>query len=1079
MAKRTVQAGPRTLAATGSGATPPAAVLQLSASADVQANSGCIVRARYKPPADELFKGVRVFLEAPAVTGAGYAEQGSTQLDTTATAPSEGRLDMGRFKYDAADLDDDGFITVTLEPVPAPTSGIETWRLFAPSYGDAAENQPAMSASVTFEVQAIFGVGEEYSPHVRNLQAAVETEFRDLRWQYRYVLTWENPTAEQVPDRWQLFAGVELVLRPQGGEEARPRVEGTQQRYESAWADMAAAQHWDVLALAYDKWGNVNTENRWLTPKTSFDVGAKPQLSDVQNFAVTAEYRDGALILTPTWDEPVEDEAWGYIQLRCYIAEATFWNDLSHPARSGDEARLDPQFWPDHAQPWDLYAVSVDKGGNPKWPTLADPGTSPKVTVTIPAPPAVPNVENWNVIAGTGYDDVTGLPDVRLSPNFDKPADASWAAVAVRIHIQETNGWLELPTRVSMPISENPASLLIVPNEYVPLPGVLQNWDVYAVTQAANGRLKYPDLTDPGDSPMVTVTVQSPEGAGGEEYCANPAVTLCEVFYPTPGADGVEVWGFRYTVVNPEGDERYRGCKPIAIDATNRRQPLANLGLSDGGQVMTSGPFPFGADNTFTVWFPGMDSAGRVNGLVEGTCPNVKGLHPVAQTSGKLNPNRLDPAKVDDRIIIAQDGSGKFTLRMRDEQNIGIGASGLELNGVPLGLARAGTYDETVFSADPTEGFKQIAVDFSLPKLGTFDTNMFEVTGGTTFKAKLSGQFTAGVGGIAVSQIDCDILKSGNIVVGNITGRPAGVFAYKQVGAAQELVAWFGHNNGIVGGWAKEFYIGGTGPGSTAKVYCDAAGNAYFSGTLTACTINSPTIYGATIFTTSLNVGTVNGTAASGVYAYRWNGFNNVLVGWVGSNSSYYGGWMQEFYMGGSGPSTAKVYCDQAGNATFSGAIATSAIATSSFTLSNAYGYLTMAPAAYDPTYASLGVFVSNTASLWTDAAWHVSRGFVVHSSVGAGPNGQVGALVREPTSNYAGQLVLYGYGYNHGPTSGNYVLCSGASGTVRADNGFIVRGNIGFGTPNMPQRLQLVQASGGAVSIYICGGLITNVTVP
>lgn len=62
----------------------------------------------------------------------------------------------------------------------------------------------------------------------------------------------------------------------------------------------------------------------------------------------------------------------------------------------------------------------------------------------------------------------------------------------------------------------------------------------------------------------------------------------------------------------------------------------------------------------------------------------------------------------------------------------------------------------------------------------------------------------------------------------------------------------------------------------------------------------------------------------SGAYAATFGGnangqiavydFTNALVGWVGTNGGYYGGWFKQLYVGGSGPSTAKIYADTSGN---------------------------------------------------------------------------------------------------------------------------------------------------------------------
>ena len=1223
--------------------TPPGEVT-INRVEPVYENGKVLTRLVYTPPiGDERFKGVHAFLEAPDRSGEiQYAEQGGITLDETPTAPSQGRLDMKRHAF--IEPDTAGRVTITLDGIPPPSAtaaGIETWRAFLASYSDLVELETNIEHSVTFEVRAIpiFGIGEEYAPAVRNLAAAVVTEWRGDRWQYQYSITWEDPTRESHPDRFNAFAALNLKLSGPNGAMKQHHVEAGAQRYDSGWLDLVEAEHWNVVALSEDKGKNINTESRFaITPRTYFDIPAKPILSDVQNFAVTVEYRDGVLVITPTWDEPVVDVAWSYIQFRVQLPNGD-WVDLSHPAQSAEAKLLESQYWPSAEEEWEFRAVSVDKAGTPKWPVLTEPGTSPSAIVTIPAPPVVmpidvPNVANFQILKsdGTpgiefGYDAITGQPDIRLRPQFDKPESAAWTALALRIRIVETDGRIELQDRFAMPVSENPESVATVPNDYLPLPGTTQQWEIAGISVGTDGKLRFPDIANSGDSPTVTVAVSSPESVDGEEYCLNPSAVQCEIIYPVH-PDGVAQWAFRFKVTPPE-DPRYKGCKPIAVDTTNYKRPLANLGPADTGAVwFETGPFGYGADTTFTVWFPGMNAAGSTNGLEEGTTPNVKNLRPTPPAP-TLDPQRLDPNKIDQRVIVTTDG--KLSLKMADGSNIGIGANGLELNGVPLGKAREGTYDASVFSADPTNGFKQIAVDFSIPKAGSFDSDIFGLTGGkfsqlavdfgkpkagsyntnvfdpsnAKFKVKLSGQFTTTANGIEVSQIDCDILKSGNILVGNKTGQPASVTVYRYFADAgslpspnphgytvgQNLVGWIGANataghTGIVGGWFKELYVGGSNPASAklfvdsagsavfsgqikasfinstfmnignvnneqpgaptgvycyywnqalnggngandlvawmgavggirpgkqtaetiyggwfkelyvggtspsnAKVYVDETGNAWFSGSITSSALTSSNIYGNTFWGNTINVGHYNSAAATGVYAYRWFGdgaplpapnphgftLGQNLIGWIGSNGSYFGGWMREFYIGGTGPENAKVYVDSAGSAVFSGALNAAVITGGGLTMSVANkGVVSIHPAVYDASYTSVGVNVTNG----NDYSWLVSRGIVIHNANGQGPDTtkkQVAALVRSPTDDRAGELVLYGNQY---ATTGNYIYANGADGTVRADNGFRVRSYMGYGGGGvgMPSVVTFLRA-GGTATLTIIGGLIVDVS--
>lgn len=90
----------------------------------------------------------------------------------------------------------------------------------------------------------------------------------------------------------------------------------------------------------------------------------------------------------------------------------------------------------------------------------------------------------------------------------------------------------------------------------------------------------------------------------------------------------------------------------------------------------------------------------------------------------------------------------------------------------------------------------------------------------------------------------------------------------------------------------------------------------------------------------TINTGTlsIGGSGITGVSVYNNLG---ALIGWIGTNGSVYGGWFQKLWVGGSDPSTSKLYIDPSGNlimlgtlygsaSQFTGSISASQITTNS-----------------------------------------------------------------------------------------------------------------------------------------------------
>jgi hypothetical protein len=456
-------------------------------------------------------------------------------------------------------------------------------------------------------------------------------------------------------------------------------------------------------------------------------------------------------------------------------------------------------------------------------------GVTPEVSYPVPAAPGSPYVTGWNVIAGWGYGD-DGSSYLILAPYFDRPTDdRDFQCVEFRVRLP--NGDFVVLGRPGASTGLDPNAKAYIGDEFWPSSFPV-DWEAYAVPVDTKGIARFgaDDPADVGDSPHVTVTIPDPSLGGGEEYTLNPVSVTCAVFNPPATADGIEQYGFQYTIT-PPSDERYSGCTPIAVFAsdTSRKIPLGRVDKTvDGAQLVISGPWDVPHDDTATVYFPGNDNVPRTNTIVPGVTPQVAGLHVLPQTTGGIKLNRADPATIDNVSVqidpvlqklavkystdAFSTGPGYLTMKVADSSLIGISPSGITLNGS----------------------------NFANIKAGTYDTQLFSNPAGV-FKLKYSSQFAQTAGGLQVNQLDAATINTGVLRVGNITGAPAfvGVYKFNTSSGLNDLIAWVGHNAtyaGLAGGWFHELYVGGTNPLSP-KMYCDSSGNAIFTGNILASSI--------------------------------------------------------------------------------------------------------------------------------------------------------------------------------------------------------------------------------------------------
>ena len=159
----------------------------------------------------------------------------------------------------------------------------------------------------------------------------------------------------------------------------------------------------------------------------------------------------------------------------------------------------------------------------------------------------------------------------------------------------------------------------------------------------------------------------------------------------------------------------------------------------------------------------------------------------------------------------------------------------------------------------------------------------------------------------------------------------------------------------------------------------------------------------------NLYVGNNTVSMPAGIFAYKYDGYQNILQGWMGYNGGVVGVWGKEIYGGGTGPADAPFYLNSAGVLGMTNPQITLSRVDPS---SGSTNKVVITTSTYDALYTgALGVLVQrlngNIAEPYT---WHVSRGIVIH----AASSYQLGALVGvydATASAFHGEVTLYNNG--------------------------------------------------------------------
>ena len=159
----------------------------------------------------------------------------------------------------------------------------------------------------------------------------------------------------------------------------------------------------------------------------------------------------------------------------------------------------------------------------------------------------------------------------------------------------------------------------------------------------------------------------------------------------------------------------------------------------------------------------------------------------------------------------------------------------------------------------------------------------------------------------------------------------------------------------------------------------------------------------------NLYVGNNTVSMPAGIFAYKYDGYQNILQGWMGYNGGVVGVWGKEIYGGGTGPADAPFYLNSAGVLGMTNPQITLSRVDAG---SGSTNKVVITTSTYDALYTgALGVLVQRlNGAIAEPYTWHVSRGIVIH----AASSYQLGALVGvydAAASAFHGEVTLYNNG--------------------------------------------------------------------
>ena len=323
------------------------------------------------------FLGVHAYAETPALTG-NEERAGSAVAGSAVAGNDEGRIDLGKYTYIAAQKLDDGSYKVRLSALREPEVE-QTWRVSLTSFSDQVDNKlaPATDASpspnITFQVKPYSGLanGVEWTPNPSNPAVTVVYEWRESKWYCQVRSAWTDPTYAEYKDRYAQFAGVEVTIYGPTGDPEKHRVPKGNLQWISEWKPVAEqAEQFSICFPGYDVQGRANSINDWITPALAFKITIPAPSIAVTAQTAKANFSknvDGGEIynFSGSFTEPSDPTYRGCIPIARYpLGDGTYFVSRLSDCGKGTNT-FETQFWTiDDEQTWEVRFVSYDANNN-------------------------------------------------------------------------------------------------------------------------------------------------------------------------------------------------------------------------------------------------------------------------------------------------------------------------------------------------------------------------------------------------------------------------------------------------------------------------------------------------------------------------------------------------------------------------------------------------------------------------------------------------------------------------------------------------------------------------------------------
>ena len=847
-----------------------------------------MVTIPYTPPSPiGTFDRVIVYLQAPddaarraVVSDVGGFVVGSA-TDASRIVPVGNPINKGTIPYKADEL-------ILAFSHPAPPEA-QVWRAYAVSGSSTVENKlvradlSGATPSVTIQVSAPTAgpSGAEYVPLAASFSMVPgfpSYSFQDGGDQlWGVAVQWTNATSDP---RFPKLDGYYLVWEYENGRRERGGfVSPFDLRYDSdRWPVPGASESFTLYLVSAAEGGRLaNSIVPGLTPSLRFQIrrqdgtAGREYANLITDPAASASYEvDGSgqktIRIDTSWVEPTEakDPRFAGTIVTLRIAAEDFSTELTGIEADSPAVSFVPPELADKAA--SIAFISADTAGR-KNTYVA--GVTPEIPITLPGVDIdVANVTDFSVTVGYRING-DGQNVLVITPFFTPPADPQWASISFEVEISGDPATYVL----GFPFEGGPAGEALI-NDF---PQAAESWAFRARSIDVNGQAKNGFVRFPASG---YITVGPPTlGPPGTEYTGHSTGASASVTTVTT-SDGTTMQ--RLTLLYlPPADVTWGGVELRVYDGAT----LVDRVRSSASPGAVTATFANPSTSVILTWkLVSFDVNGKANSETAGT---PQGTVIVGSAAGTLDLRKFLPASTDNFTIVGS------SLRIKTGVAMEVDSGGnlrVSVSGISSSLIAAGAVGISQILDNAVTDLKIAASAVTEAKIAA---------NAVTAPAIAASAVTAGkiaAGAVVAGTIAANAVTSAEILAGSITTAKIAAGAV----TANEVVA-----NAIVAGKIAANAVSATEIAAGAIIAGKIAANAVAAANIQANAISSDKLDANFI-----NVG--GGGGKPGQFRI-FNAFGS-QIGFIGVETGFSGGWCQEFRVGGTSASNAKLVADSSGN---------------------------------------------------------------------------------------------------------------------------------------------------------------------